>query len=145
MTYAPRRRSLLSAAAALLFVAALLGGWLALAGCKPLVVRAELANPIEVKAALQSVTYEGTFVSEQLFTEVDIGDTTEAYLIALLGEADRRTDLGDGRTLLLYRYRPTEQSAPLVSLLGTGGELDPQFVTTAFEIEGGMVVEKIRG
>ncbi len=108
-------------------------------------VRAELAGPIEVKAALQSVTYEGTFVSEQLFTEVDIGDTTEAYLIALLGEADRRTDLGDGRTLLLYRYWPTEQSAPLVSLLGTGGELDPQFVTTAFEIEGGMVVEKIRG
>ena len=47
--------------------------------------------------------------------------------------------------LLLYRYRPTGQSASLVSLLGAGGELDPRFVTTAFEIRDGKVVEKIRG
>ena len=130
---------------------------LGVSGCKPIVVEARLAGPLEVKtdlggpvqveaqASLATVEYQGTFISEKLFDTIVEGTTTTTYLVALVGEPDRETDLEDGDTLWVYRYAPTEQTASLVSLLGGDGGLDPRFVTNVFRIRGGVIQEKLRG
>lgn len=139
----------LGAAGASLF---LLAG--VLPGCdtsKPLRMEAamKLDGPITIQMQMQgpSVRYDGTFVSEDMFKAIVIDKTSEEWILAALGEPDRRVELRDGGSLLVWAYRLAAVEGSFVNVMDLGGKDDkqPSNLTTVLRLEGGVVKEKWRG
>lgn len=122
----------------------------AMAGCdtsEPLRMEAtlDLKGPIQMQIQGPVVRYEGTFVSEALFDEVQVGETSESWARAAFGEPDRRSDLEDGSALLVWSYRLTEVEGSGLNIVDLGGESQPAQVTTILHVAEGVVIHKWRG
>lgn len=108
-----------------------------------------LDGPITIQMQMQgpSVRYEGTFVSEDLYKSVKVDETSEQWLLAALGEPDRRVQLASGGNLLVWAYRLAAVEGSFVNVVDFGGKEDkaPAHVTTIIRVDGGVVQEKWRG
>jgi len=108
-----------------------------------------LDGPITIQMQMQgpSVRYDGTFVSEDLFKTIKVDETSEQWLIAALGEPDRRVDLSSGGSLLVWAYRLAAVEGSFVNVVDFGSKEDkaPAHVTTIIRVDGGVVKEKWRG
>lgn len=127
---------------------------LAAGGCdtsKPLRMEAamRLDGPVTIQMQMQgpTVRYDGTFVSEKLFEEIKVDRTSEEWVLAALGEPDRRLELRDGGALLVWAYRLAEVEGAFVNVVEVGDDekKQPSNMTTILRLEGGVVREKWRG
>lgn len=123
-------------------------------GCdtsKPLRMEGSLSldGPVIIQMQMQgpSVKYAGTYVSEDLYKVIEVDKTTEEWLLAALGEPDRRVDLRDGGALLVWDYRIETVEGSFVNVMDMGGtdEKHPSSVTTVLRMSEGVVREKWRG
>ena len=60
--------------------------------------------------ATYTTTTEGTLVHENMVADIETGETTEEWIIDLLGEPTKRTALKNGKEKLVYIY--TEKNVP---------------------------------
>ncbi|MBC7834103.1 MAG: hypothetical protein H7Y88_03260 [Phycisphaerales bacterium] len=105
-----------------------------------------LPGPISISIQGPSTEYEGTYVSEALMEKIQLNDTREDWILAVLGEPTSRATLDDGSEIWRWVYRPAGSQASLVSLLGQGEEKPtPQPITSFVRFKGGVVVDKWRG
>ena len=108
-----------------------------------------LDGPVTIQMQMQgpSVRYDGTFVSEDLYKAIEVDKTSEEWLLAALGEPDRKLELRDGGALLVWAYRLAAVEGSFVNVMDLGGddERKPSNMTTMVRLEGGVVREKWRG
>ncbi len=70
---------------------------LALSACSnqhDLTMRMHLSEPIRVEGPM--MVFEGMYISDALFERIKVGETTEDWVIALLGEPTTISELDDG-------------------------------------------------
>lgn len=105
-----------------------------------------LEGPLQMQLQGPVVRYEGVSISEELFDRVAPGETTDDWLLAVLGEPTGRATLRDGTEIWRWTYRPVEQSGSVIALLGSGDQ-GPVFATRAVfvRLRGGSVIEKWKG
>jgi outer membrane protein assembly factor BamE (lipoprotein component of BamABCDE complex) len=60
--------------------------------------------------ATYTTTTEGTLIHENMVADIETGETTEEWIIDLLGEPTQREALKDGKEKLVYIY--TEKNVP---------------------------------
>lgn len=89
-----------------------------------------IEGPIQVQMQLMSssVRYAGTNVSDGLIEEVDVGKTTDDWILAVFGEPDFQADLQDGTTIWRYSYRPITQQASGLEVFGKSDK-EPELAT----------------
>lgn len=110
-----------------ILAAALLGGVLASAGC--------------LVSSSNKTVESGTRVSGATFDTIQIGQTTEAWLIATLGPPTSRTPVENqpGVEILRYDYSRVEQSAGAVFLIFGGRTSRTTTSRAFFEVTNGVV------
>jgi hypothetical protein len=112
---------------------------------EPLELRLALDGPIQLMMEGPSVTYDGTFVSEEQLEWVDEKETTAEWVRAVFGEPDVITPLSDGTEIWRWSFRPTRAQGELLHIFGTEKEPEPSHITTMVRIRDGVVIEKRRG
>lgn len=107
----------------------------------------QVEGPILVQMQGPSIRYEGTFVSEDIFEAIEPNKTSMAWVLAVLGEPDRRATLDDGSELLVWAYRLAAVEGSIVDVftIGDGDKKAPANVTTVLRAANGIVLEKWRG
>ncbi|MBL9147876.1 MAG: hypothetical protein JNM94_04210 [Phycisphaerae bacterium] len=105
-----------------------------------------LEGPVQIQMSGPSITYSGTYVSEQLFDYIKIGVTRDDWILAVLGEPDARSTLSDGNELWRWKYQPVSQQGPILTMWQTGGKDEPNVKQsiTIIEFHNGMVAAKWR-
>ena len=87
-----------------------------------------------------SITETGMEVSGTTLNQIEIGQTTESWLIATLGEPSQRTKVSDdGGAILRYDYRVVQKGRGTVFLIFAGGSRKERVERTFFEVENGVV------
>lgn len=112
----------------------------------------EIAGPIRfdqpVNVTIQGlvIEYEGTFIPEPLFGQINEGDSEE-YVAALFGKPDFESKLGDGTVVWRWKYRPKGQQGSLFNLFGTSksDEPRPDHVSAIAIFKDGKLSKKWRG
>jgi hypothetical protein len=104
-----------------------------------------LTGPISISLTGPKVEYAGTYVSESLMERVQIGHTTDEWILAVIGEPDTRHEMSDGSVIWKWVYRPTATMPSLITLPGTEGRPDPQPITAYVRMRDGIVIDKWRG
>ena len=89
----------------------------------------------------KSVNESGTLISSATLNQIEPGHTTEAWLIAMLGEPDRRSDVEgqEGVSVLRYDYCVTKSEGGAVFLIFAGGSETTRVTKTYFEVVDGVV------
>lgn len=107
----------------------------------------KLEGPVTMNMQMQGPTieYEGVHISDALLERVETGETTEDWVLAVLGEPTSKATLKDGSEIWKWSYKPTAQQASLLSLWG-GTEKEPRLQpsTAYLQLRDGVVVEKWR-
>jgi outer membrane protein assembly factor BamE (lipoprotein component of BamABCDE complex) len=88
-----------------------------------------------------SVSESGTQISSPTLQQITLGETTEAWLVATLGEPDQITSV-DGEThikVLRYRHTTTRTQSGTVFLLFAGSSKHKQCTSTYFEVVDGTI------
>lgn len=88
-----------------------------------------------------SVDESGTKISSPTLNQITPGETTEAWLIAAVGEPSRRTTVNERTAILRYDHTVTTQKGGTVFLLFAGGDQKEQTTSTIFEINDGVVTK----
>lgn len=83
----------------------------------------------------------GTRVGASTFERIVPGETTDRWVMATLGEPDRRSTSGEGRELWVYDYSKSYESKGTFLLLIGGSEESTTSETTYVEFENGVVTE----
>lgn len=81
----------------------------------------------------------GTSVSQVTLNQIRPGETTEAWLIAAVGEPTTRRDAGEGTTILRYEHVTTTSSGGTVFLLFAGGSKKQKSSSVIFEVKDGVI------
>ncbi|MHC4989386.1 MAG: hypothetical protein ACYTGC_00255 [Planctomycetota bacterium] len=83
----------------------------------------------------------GVRITDATLTNVVPGETTEAWLLATLGEPTERQAVEgqEGTQILKYRYSRNRSEGALVFLIFAGGSSQRESVTTFFEVVDGVV------
>ncbi|MCZ6836208.1 MAG: hypothetical protein O7G85_10575 [Planctomycetota bacterium] len=89
----------------------------------------------------KSTKESGTRISNTTLGQIEPGVTTESWLIATLGEPDRRSDVEgqEGVSVLLYEHCETKSDGTAVFLIFAGGSDVTRITTTYFEVDDGIV------
>jgi hypothetical protein len=106
-----------------------------------------LEGPITIQMSGPETRYSGTFVSKDLFNEIEVGKSTRLWVVTVLGEPDRRSELQDGSELLVWAYRVGAIAGQMVDVIDIGGNegKQPATLTTVVRFVDGIVKEKWRG
>jgi len=87
-----------------------------------------------------SITESGMEVSGSTLDQIEVGRTTESWLIATLGEPSQRTAVADhGGAILRYDYKVVRKGHGTVFLIFAGGSRKERVERTFFEVENGVV------
>ena len=88
-----------------------------------------------------SVEEMGTRVSDASLNQIVLGETTEAWILATLGEPEVRTNVDgvEGVSVLRYDYTVSRRSGGTVFLLFGGKSNSTRTTRTFFEITDGVV------
>lgn len=113
-----------------------------------LVTTVRLAEPIQLQMQLQGPTirYEGTYISDELVERIQVGKTTDDWILAVLGEPTGRSKLRDGTEIWQWIYRPVVQEASVVEVFAKD-EKEPKLATRIVfvQIRGTVVIDKWKG
>jgi hypothetical protein len=108
----------------------------------------KLEGPVQLQMQVQGpiVKYEGTYISDDLFGQIQVSKATDDWILAVLGEPDARSTLRNGTEIWRWTYRPTEQQASIVELW-TKTEKEPKLAARSvfLQIKSGVVIEKWKG
>jgi hypothetical protein len=104
-----------------------------------------LEGPIEISMQMPSVTYDGTYISEEQYKWVESGKTTGEWVVAAYGVPDFVTALSDGSEIWRWTFRPTRAEGQMFRLFGKDDEPAPSHISTIVHVRGGIVVDKHRG
>ncbi len=85
----------------------------------------------------------GDYIGTGTFNRIEIGETTEAWVLAALGEPTRKSKLQDGE-LWAYEYERTERSKGSVLLIIGGSSSEESSGGTYVEIKDGVVTDAWR-
>jgi len=85
----------------------------------------------------------GDYIGSGTYNRIKIGKTTEAWVLAALGEPTRRSNL-DGGQLWAYEYERTERSKGSVLLIIGGSSSEESSGGTYIEIKDGIVADAWR-
>lgn len=112
------------------------------------VTTVKLEGPVQLQAQLQGPTikYDGTYVSDELFEEIEVSKTGGDWIVAVLGKPDARAELKDGSEIWRWTYKPVEQQSSIVELWSKS-EKEPKLATrTVFvQVRDDVVVRKWKG
>lgn len=86
---------------------------------------------------------DGNYVGAGTFERIKIGETTEAWVAAALGNPTRKTDI-EGGSLWAYEYERTERSRGSVLLVIGGSSSEKSAGGTYIEIKDGVVTDAWR-
>lgn len=107
----------------------------------------KLDGPIVLQMQMQmqgpTVKYEGTYISDDLFAYVKVGEATDEWLTAVLGEPDAKSILQDATEIWRWTYRPVEQQSSMVEVFSES-EKEPKLATRSVfvRIRARLVIEK---
>ena len=87
----------------------------------------------------RSTHESGIRISEATMQQVEIGETTEAWIVAALGEPTSRTELDDHIVLARYEHSVTRAEGGAVLLIFAGGSATTRRSTTYFEYDDGIL------
>jgi hypothetical protein len=108
----------------------------------------KLEGPIELKMQMQgpTVRYEGTYISDELFEYIKVGEATDEWVTAVFGAADAKTELQDGTEIWRWTYRPVEQQSSMVEVFSES-EKEPKLATRSVfvRLRARLVIEKWKG
>ena len=85
----------------------------------------------------------GVKVTPTTLDRIELGTTTEAWVIAALGEPTERTEVeGQPNVVILrYEHRTTEHSGGAVLFIFAGGKDESHTSTAYFEVTDGVVTD----
>ena len=88
-----------------------------------------------------SLDQSGVRISQATMNQIEIGRTTEKWVIAALGEPTSRAEVGGDEdiTLLRYEYRVRQSRGGAVFLIFAGGSETTRRTTTYFEFTDGYL------
>lgn len=86
-----------------------------------------------------SVDESGVQVSQATLSQVEPGTTTEAWLLAVVGEPTSRRSIDDHTSILRYDYTLTTAKGGAVFLLFADGEQTRESTATVFEVTDGVI------
>ncbi len=81
----------------------------------------------------------GVRISESTMRQIEIGHTTEDWVVAALGEPTARTELDDCTVLARYEHCETQSEGGAVFLIFAGGSETTRRSTTYFEYTNGVL------
>lgn len=89
----------------------------------------------------KSIDESGTKVTSATLDQIKIGETTEAWLVATLGEPQSRTTVESDPTVNVLRYEHVvcKADGATVFLIFAGGSEEKKTTTTYFETTDGVV------
>lgn len=113
-----------------------------------LVTTVRLAEPIQLQMQMQGPTirYEGTYISDELVERIQVGKTTDDWIVAVLGEPTAKAELRDGTEVWRWVYRPVTQEASVIEVFAKD-EKEPKLATRVVfvQLRGGVVIDKWKG
>lgn len=86
---------------------------------------------------------DGNYVGAGTFERIKIGETTESWVLAALGQPSRKTAV-EGGHLWAYEYERTERSRGSVLLVIGGSSSEKSAGGTYIEIKDGIVTDAWR-
>lgn len=87
----------------------------------------------------KTVHESGVKITDSTLRQIRIGETTEAWILATLGEPTTRTEVEDGTVMLRYDHCITRAEGGAVFLIFAGGSETRTRSSTYFEIRDGIV------
>jgi len=92
-----------------------------------------------------TVHREGSYVSDSTLSSIQPGKTTQAWVLATLGEPSKKTEIEPGHELWKYDYKEKKESDGYVFLVfaGSGSEVIDGRVFV--ELKDGVVTKSWRG
>lgn len=87
----------------------------------------------------KSVQETGVRVSQSTLAQITPGETTQAWLLAVLGEPTSARDVDDRTRILRYDHKVTTEKGGTVFLIFAGGESYQNASTALFEVTDGVV------
>ncbi|RNC81293.1 MAG: hypothetical protein ED559_05735 [Phycisphaera sp.] len=88
-------------------------------------------------------TLSGNYIGSGTFKRIKIGETTESWVLAALGQPTRRSQV-EGGELWAYEYERTERSKGSVLLIVGGSSSEETAGGTYVEIKDGIVTDAWR-
>lgn len=119
---------------------------LAMSGCSgdaDMNMTVRLADPIRVEGPM--MVFEGQYISDELFKRLKENETTEDWVLALLGEPTSRYTLNDGTSVWKWVYREQGFNTSVFKLTGSDEEPTLPQLLTFVRLRDGVVIEKWRG
>ena len=86
----------------------------------------------------------GEYVGPSTYNQIEVGSTTDEWLLAALGEPSNKSRLADGRELWKWGYTKTRESRSAVFLIFGGASSHVSAGATCVELCDGVVVKKWR-
>ncbi len=89
----------------------------------------------------KSIDESGVRISRVTLDQVVVGETTESWVVALLGEPNTTRVVNEDADIriLIYRHRVTRSEGGTVFLIFAGGSETTRTSTTYFEVTEGVV------
>jgi len=87
----------------------------------------------------QETSESGVKVTQSTLTQIKPSETTEAWLVAALGEPTSKRDVDEQTHILRYDHIVTTEKGGTVFLLFAGGESRQEKSTTYFEVKNSVV------
>ena len=89
----------------------------------------------------KSYDQSGVHISQATMRQIEVGRTTEQWVIAALGEPSSRAEVGDEKDIVLlrYEYRAKRSEGGAVFLIFAGGSETTRRITTYFEFTDGLL------
>jgi outer membrane protein assembly factor BamE (lipoprotein component of BamABCDE complex) len=87
----------------------------------------------------------GKYVAETTFNQIEAGKTTAGWILATLGEPDKKTVVEDGSEVWQWQYTERRENNTAVFLLFAGSNERETTGTAFVELKDGVVTNKWRG
>ena len=87
----------------------------------------------------------GKFVPESTFAQIEPGKTTAEWVVATLGDPNKRTKLKDDSEILEWHYSEERQSNGAIFLLFANSNTKKTEGKAFVEVKDGVVAKKWRG
>ncbi len=87
----------------------------------------------------------GKYVADTTFNQIEPGKTTAGWIVATLGEPDKKTPVGDGGEVWQWQYTEHRENSTAVFLIFAGSNKKDSTGTAFVEVKDGVVTNKWRG
>jgi outer membrane protein assembly factor BamE (lipoprotein component of BamABCDE complex) len=92
-----------------------------------------------------TVKRDGSYVSDSTLNTIKAGETTQAWVLATLGEPSKKTEIEPGHELWKYEYKEKTSSDGYVFLVFGGSDSKETAGKVFVELKDGVVTKSWRG